>query len=137
MPDPLHELDDFDRQFPDDPPPPNLMNYHIRHIINSMHGIQRRQREAANKGLDLIEKAHRVYLAALAAGWQIDEDEWWWRPMREGDKHFDECHFGFTEDHPTEPNSVFVRCPTYALAYDRGEITPSNKSHLAFSRSKV
>jgi hypothetical protein len=113
------------------------MNFHIRHIINSMHGIQRRQRDAANKGLDLIEKAHSVYLAALAAGWQIDEDEWWWRPMKEGDNHFDECHFGFTEDHPTEPNSVFVRCPTYALAYDRGEIIPSSKSHLAFNKTKV
>lgn len=116
---------------------PPLMNFPIRHIIQSMWGVQKRQREAALRGLDLIEKAHRVYMAAFEAGWQLDEDDWWWRPMKEGDKHFDRCHFGFTEDHPSDPNSVFVRCPTYALAYDRGEIIPSEKCHLAFNRSKV
>ncbi|WFU52245.1 hypothetical protein QA639_21290 [Bradyrhizobium pachyrhizi] len=119
---------------------PPLMNFHIRHIVQSMHGIQRRQIASALKGLDLIEKAHRVYMAALNAGWSLDDDEWWWRPMKADDKHFDECHFGFTtrdSEIPGEPNCVFVRCPTYALAYDRGEITPYKKSHLAFSRSKV
>ena len=111
---------------PDAHEPPPLMNFHIRHIVQSMHGIQRRQREAALRGLELIEKAHRVYISALAAGWSIDEDDWWWRPMKEGDKHFDECHFGFTDDAPSEPNCVFVRCPTYALAYDRRETPTSN-----------
>lgn len=113
-----------------------LMTVDIRHVVQSMHGIQRRTVVSALKGLELIEKAHRIYQSAIDAGWLIDEDEWWWRPMKKGDKHFDEGHFGFTTEHPGEENCVFVRCPTYALAYDRGEIIPYAKSHRAFGKIK-
>ncbi|WLB77009.1 hypothetical protein [Bradyrhizobium elkanii] len=116
-----------------------LLTHDIRHVVQSMHGIRRSQAVAALKGLDLIEKAHRIYRSALAAGWSIDEDDWWWRQMRKGDKHFDECHFGFTTRDDVEDeaqNCVFVRCPTYALAYDRGEIIPQAKSHRAFRNLK-
>lgn len=119
-----------------------LFTHDIRHVIQSMHGIRRSQVAAALKGLDLIEKAHRIHQAAVDAGWSLDDDEWWWRPLRKGDKHFDECHFGFTTEYGEgdpdgeAPNCVFVRCPTYALAYDRGEIIPQAKSHRAFRNLK-
>jgi hypothetical protein len=73
-------------------------------------------------------------------GWSIDEDDWWWRPMCTGDKHFDQSHFGFTtRDHVEVEarNCLFVRCPTYALAYDRGEIIPFKRRSRAFNKTEV
>ncbi|WP_316207459.1 hypothetical protein [Bradyrhizobium sp. SZCCHNR3118] len=55
-------------------------------------------------------------LAALSAGWSVDQD-WWWRPMRDGDQHFVEPGFGFTTR--GHGSCVFVANPARALAYDR------------------
>lgn len=116
------------------------LNLAIRHVIQSMHGINERTVKSALRGLEIIEKASRIHKAALDAGWSIDDDEWWWRQMRAGDKHFDESHFGFTTRDDVEDeaqNCVFVRCPTYALAYDRGEIIPYKQRSRAFNKIEI
>jgi hypothetical protein len=84
----------------------------------------------------LIQKAKRIYDKALADGWSIDLDDWWWRPMQPSDKQFDASHFGFTTQDfgPGEDgaNCVFVRSPAYALSYDRGVIVPYSERQRAF-----
>lgn len=62
--------------------------------------------------------------AALAAGWRLDADDWWWRKRKPTDIVIPAsyAHFGFTmEDAPAE-DSVYVRSAAFALAFDRGEL---------------
>jgi hypothetical protein len=90
---------------------------------------------------ELTQNAKRIYVKALTDGWSIDEDSWWWRPIKPGELHFDECHFGFTTEHFEEgeecANCVFVRSPAYALSYDRGVIVPYSERERAFHDAAV
>lgn len=60
-------------------------------------------------------------------GWRVDEDGWYVRRHVEDDVNIPEGadHFGFILDAEADaPAEVYVRTAAYALAYDRGEITP-------------
>lgn len=69
--------------------------------------------------------------AATAAGWDCDEENWWWRDCRPGDKPLRKHpQIGFTthnrEDYRKgeldRPEAVYVRSAELALKYDRGEV---------------
>lgn len=64
--------------------------------------------------------------AAVSAGWRIDSDDWWWRWRGPQDIVIGpgNAHFGFTNEDLPNDDKVFVRSAAYALAFDRGEVTP-------------
>ena len=64
--------------------------------------------------------------AAFNAGWRLDRDGWWWRWRKPGDIVIPDgaAYFGFTMEDVPDEDKVFIRSAAYALAYDRGEVTP-------------
>lgn len=56
---------------------------------------------------------------AIAAGWYLDDDDWWVRTIKAGDPEIP----GTSTQGFTEGTEVYVRDAGQALAYDRG-VTP-------------
>lgn len=65
---------------------------------------------------------------ARASGWKLDKDDFWSRDRVKKDKVLhDVAYFGFTTEKPGELGRVYVRSAIYALAYDKGVVTPMKK----------